>query len=81
MAQALVQLAAPADLRGRVLGLFSAAQFGLQVGSGVTVGILGSLLGAHWSLALSSGLLLVAILGLLAYVRGVRADATLSRAS
>jgi MFS family permease len=72
MAQALVQLAAPPDIRGRVLGLFNASQLGLQTGSGLTVGILGSLVGAHWSLGLSAAVLLVAIAAMLAYVRGVR---------
>jgi predicted MFS family arabinose efflux permease len=70
MAQALVQLAAPPNIRGRVVGLFSAAQFGLQTGSGITVGVLGSMLGAHWSLGISGGVLFVAILVLIAYVRG-----------
>ncbi len=69
MAQTLVQLAAPPTIRGRVVGLFSAAQFGLQTGSGITVGVLGSLLGAHWSLGLSGAVLLVAIMALFAYVR------------
>jgi MFS family permease len=70
MAQALVQLAAPPEIRGRVLGLFNASQLGLQTGSGFTVGILGSLVGAHWSLGLSAAVLLGAILCLLGYVRG-----------
>jgi len=70
MAQALVQLAAPPNIRGRVVGLFSAAQFGMQTGSGITVGVLGSLVGVHWSLGISGGVLLLAIFILIAYVRG-----------
>jgi hypothetical protein len=45
------------------------SQQGLRVGSGVTVGILGSFIGIHWSLGLSAGLLLVITLGLLTYLR------------
>ena len=52
MAQTLVQLNAPADMRGRVLGLFNMAGLGLRAFSGVSVGLLGSLIGVHWSLAL-----------------------------
>ena len=35
--------------------------------SGVTIGIVGSLIGIHWSLALSAMLLLAAVTGLLAF--------------
>jgi MFS family permease len=58
MTQALVQLNAPAAIRGRVLGLYSMAGLGLRAFSGITVGIGGSLIGIHWSLALSALLLL-----------------------
>jgi MFS family permease len=54
MAQALVQLCAPIDMRGRVIGLFNMASLGLRAFSGVSVGLLGSLIGVHWSLALSA---------------------------
>jgi MFS family permease len=54
MAQSLVQLAAPVDKRGRVIGLFNMASLGLRAFSGVSVGVLGSLIGVHWSLALSA---------------------------
>jgi MFS family permease len=54
MAQSLVQLAAPPDKRGRVIGLFNMASLGLRAFSGVSVGLLGSLIGVHWSLALSA---------------------------
>jgi MFS family permease len=52
MAQTLVQLNAPTDTRGRVLGLYNMASLGLRAFSGVTVGIVGGLIGVHWSLAL-----------------------------
>jgi MFS family permease len=54
MAQSLVQLNAPLDKRGRVIGLFNMASLGLRAFSGVSVGLLGSLIGVHWSLALSA---------------------------
>src|SRR6195952_5570621 len=54
MAQSLVQLNAPPDKRGRVIGLFNMASLGLRAFSGISVGLLGSLIGVHWSLALSA---------------------------
>jgi MFS family permease len=54
MAQSLVQLNAPLDMRGRVIGLFNMASLGLRAFSGISVGVLGSLIGIHWSLALSA---------------------------
>lgn len=51
MAQALVQLRAQAEIRGRVIGLYSMSAQGLRAFSGITVGVAGSLVGVHWSLA------------------------------
>jgi MFS family permease len=67
MAQALVQLEAPAHLRGRLIGLFHMSHNGFRAFSGVTVGILGALIGIHWSLALSSLVLLTVIIALLGF--------------
>ena len=50
MAQTLVQLNAPAEIRGRVIGLFNMSSLGMRTFSGVTVGLLGGLTGVHWSL-------------------------------
>jgi MFS family permease len=58
MAQSLVQIHAPSDKRGRVLGLFNMASLGLRAFSGVSVGLLGSLIGVHWSLGLSTTVVL-----------------------
>jgi len=69
MAQTIVQLEAPPRIRGRALGLFSMAQMGLQVGSGLTVGVAGAIIGVHWSLGLSALVLTAGTLALLAYVR------------
>jgi MFS family permease len=59
MAQTLVQVNAPAPVRGRVIGLFAMAALGARAFSGVTVGLGGSLIGIHLSLALSAALLLI----------------------
>jgi len=58
MAQTLVQVHAPSEVRGRVIGLFAMASLGLRAFSGVTVGLGGSLIGIHWSLAASAAALL-----------------------
>jgi hypothetical protein len=72
MAQALVQLLAPPRLRGRVVGLFNTSMLGLRAGSGVTVGVLGAVIGVELSLALSAAAVVVEALGLLvADLRGL----------
>jgi MFS family permease len=75
MAQTLVQLNAPADIRGRVIGVFSMAALGLRTFSGVSVGLIGAAIGIHASLAASA----MAFLGLnallLAYAARRRANA------
>jgi MFS family permease len=68
MAQTLVQLQAPPQLRGRLIGLFNTTNNGLRAFSGVTVGVIGGLIGIHWSLALSSMILLAVTLALFAFV-------------
>ena len=67
MAQTMVQLDAPAQLRGRLIGLYNMANNGMRAFSGMTVGLLGSLIGIHWSLALSAVLLLGVTAVLLAF--------------
>ena len=67
MAQTLVQLLAPAHLRGRLIGLFAMSTLGLRAFSGLTVGVLGGVVGVHWSLALSAMALLSVAIGLLAF--------------
>jgi len=61
MAQALVQLNSPLEIRGRVIGLYSMSAMGLRAFSGVTVGIVGGFIGVHWSLALAAMTLLTLI--------------------
>lgn len=65
MVQTLVQLNAPAEIRGRVLGLFTMAAMGLRTFSGLTVGFVGGWIGARNALALSALTLLLVIAALL----------------
>jgi len=54
MTQTLVQMNAPEASRGRVLGLYNMAGSGLRSFSGVTVGLAGSVISIHASLAVSA---------------------------
>ena len=67
MAQTIVQLMAPAQLRGRLIGLFSMTSMGFKAFSGLTVGVVGGLIGVHWSLALSAMALLAITVLLFAF--------------
>jgi MFS family permease len=70
MAQTLVQLNAPPHLRGRLIGVFLMSSLGMRAFAGVTVGLGGSLIGVHWSLAVSAGLVLASILILRTAMKG-----------
>jgi MFS family permease len=76
MAQALVQLAAPDNMRGRVIGLFHMSAAGMRAFSGISIGLVGAAIGIHWSLALSSMALFACILGLLAFMSRSRVRVT-----
>jgi MFS family permease len=67
MAQTLVQMLAPPHARGRIVGLFNTAVLGLRAGSGVTVGMLGAVIGIHLSLALGAAAVVATAIGLLAW--------------
>jgi MFS family permease len=54
MAQAVVQILAPENVRGRIVGLFNTAILGLRAGSGLTVGVLGVFVGVRLSLMYSA---------------------------
>ena len=69
MAQTLVQLHAPPAIRGRVIGLFSMTSLGFRTFSGVSVGLAGSAIGIHRSLALSAAAVFV-VVGVLLAVTG-----------
>ena len=62
IAQTLLQLNAPPEMRGRVIGVFIMSALGMRAFSGVTIGLGGAIIGIHWSLALSAGVLLVTLL-------------------
>ena len=62
LAQTLVQMHAPEEIRGRVLGLYSMASSGLRTFSGVTVGLAGSVTNIHTSLATSASAFILAVL-------------------
>jgi MFS family permease len=72
MAQTIVQLQAPPAIRGRIIGLYITAAMGMRAFSGVTVGVVGGLIGIHASLALSATVLLAVVLALLAFTVRVR---------
>jgi MFS family permease len=67
MGQTIVQLLAPPHLRGRLIGLFAMSSMGLKAFSGLTVGVLGGLIGVHWSLAGSALALLTVTVALFAF--------------
>ncbi len=60
MAQTLTQLNAPEHMRGRVVGLYNMSSLGLRSFAGITVGLMGGLVGVHYSLA-GSALVLVSV--------------------
>ena len=76
MAQTLVQLRAPESARGRVIGLYILSGLGMRAFSGVTIGVVGGLIGIHASLALSALALLAIITTLLALTSRVAAVRT-----
>ena len=61
MTQTLVQIHAPAEVRGRVIGLYAMSALGLRTFSGVTVGLVGAMIGIHWSLTISAFALVAVI--------------------
>jgi MFS family permease len=67
MAQTLVQLQAPVEIRGRVIGVYNMSAQGMKTFSGFTVGVAGGMIGIHWSLGLSAALLFAVIGGLFAF--------------
>jgi MFS family permease len=72
MAQALVQMHAPAAIRGRVIGVFSMSSMGMRTFSGVSVGLLGARLGIHRSLAVSAAAVFAVCLAALTWRAGRR---------
>ncbi len=74
MAQALVQLNAPTNMRGRIVGVFVMSALGMRTFSGVTVGVVGSIIGVHYSISLAACILLVGLIALfVSFTRHARA--------
>ncbi|MDP6173345.1 MAG: hypothetical protein QGF09_04175 [Rhodospirillales bacterium] len=69
MAQTLVQLGAPPEMRGRIIGLYIVSSLGMKTFSGITVGVAGGFIGIHWSLALSALALLTVTAGLMVFAK------------
>jgi len=66
--QTVVQLEAPPEQRGRIIGVFGMSAQGLRAGSGLTVGLLGVLVGIRSSLGLSAAALCFGVLLTAVYV-------------
>ncbi len=66
MAQSLVQLNAPSEIRGRVIGVFAMSSSGMRTFSGLSVGLLGAAIGIHGSLTASAAALFLVYVVLLA---------------
>jgi MFS family permease len=75
MAMALVQLNAPPESRGKVIGLYNTSAQGLITFSGATVGLTGAWIGIHASLAASVVILLSVALLVLVFLCPKRAAA------
>ena len=78
MAQTLVQLYAPPEMRGRMIGVFSMAAMGMRLFSGISVGVVGAALGIHWSLFLSTSMIGLLIATLLVQTQRLQALAVRS---
>ncbi len=52
--QTVVQLLAPREKRGQIVGVYGVGANGMKIGSGFTVGMFGALVGLRWSLGLSA---------------------------
>ncbi len=76
--QTVVQLLAPPERRGQVIGVYGMSANGMRIGSGFTVGLLAEATGAHVSLALSAAALCLCTLVVFAGIARARsrADAT-----
>jgi MFS family permease len=77
-AQTLVQLLAPPEKRGRIVGVYTMASNGLRAGSGLSIGLLGGAIGIHWSLGLSALTLSILVMILLSYAARMAAATRVS---
>jgi MFS family permease len=70
MALALIQVKAPAELRGKVIGVALMANSGLRMFPGISVGLFGQLIGVQYALALSVTLVALGLLPLRLFALG-----------
>jgi len=66
--QTVVQLRAPREKRGQVIGVYGVGANGMRIGSGFTVGLLGAALGLRPALGWSSAALCACVAALAAYL-------------
>jgi hypothetical protein len=64
MAQTVVQLQAPPHLRGRLVGAYLMTSLGLKAGSGLSIGVVGAMLGLHQALFIAGLLTVLFSLGM-----------------
>lgn len=67
--QTIVQMKAPDQIRGKILGLFGMSSSGLRLFSGVFVGLIGSRIGIHFSLFAATAVFFAAVVGLISFNR------------
>jgi MFS family permease len=67
--QTIVQMKAPDQIRGKVMGLFGMSSAGLRLFSGIFVGLIGSKIGIHFSLFGAAAVFIAALLGLILHKR------------
>ena len=73
--QTVVQLRAPREKRGQVVGLYGVGANGMRIGSGITVGLFGAVVGLRWSLGLSATAMCLCTAVVAAYIAaGARPD-------
>ena len=63
-----MQLRAPQEKKGQVIGVYGVGANGMRIGSGFTVGLLGAAVGLRTALGLSSAGLVVCVLLLAGYL-------------
>ena len=74
--QTVVQLRAPREKRGQVIGLYGVGANGMRIGSGFTVGLFGAVVGLRWSLGLSAAAMCLCTAVVAGYIAaGTRRDA------
>jgi MFS family permease len=68
--QTVVQLRAPREKKGQVIGVYGVGANGMRIGSGITVGFLGAAIGLRPALGWSSAALCVCVVVLTVYLAG-----------